>query len=144
MHGFVEDDKAGAPAGVGLQHGRRGITQQMLSAFISGMTARNADTGSQEDFALFRNKGRRKLLLNSIGDAGGITYRFKIIDQQREGISFHSGDRIGGPNPPEDPLTDLDQQAIGWRRTQTAVHHFEAVQVYVQKREHMTGLTAAL
>src|SRR6476619_5797928 len=64
MHGFVEDDKAGAPAGLGLQHGSRGITQQMFSAFISGMTARNADAGSQEDFALSRDKRRRKLLLN--------------------------------------------------------------------------------
>ncbi len=64
------------------------------------MTAGDADVWCQEDFSLLGDKRRCTLLLESVGHAGGIAQRFEVIDQQREGIAFHSGDRIDGPDSP--------------------------------------------
>src|SRR5512144_2232527 len=98
MHGLVEDDKPGPTDRLSLEHSRRGVTQQMLPTFISGMTTRDTDARRQKHFAAFQREWPRKFLLKAVSHSCRITDCFDIIEQKGKLITLHPRDRIGGSN----------------------------------------------
>ena len=130
-----EDLVAGAAARLGPVHRRVRVAQHVLGAVVAGARQRDADADAGEHLVPAHLDRRGQLLVNPLGDAGGVRLAVDVLEQHGELVAAEARERVARAHAALEPPRDADQQLVAGLVSEAVVDRLEAIEVEVEHRE---------
>ena len=131
-HGAVEDRKAGAPALLGVVHGRVGVAQQHAGGHRRVAAQRDADRGREEDLAVGQREGLGQGLGDALCHGGGVVLPGDLLADDRELVAAEAREGVGGSQQGPQPSRHLLEHLVADLVPVAVVDQLEAVEVEEQ------------
>ena len=135
MHVAGEDLVAGAAARLRPVHRRVRVAQHVLGALVARARQRDADADAGEHLVPAHLDGRGQLLVDPLGDAGGVRLAVDVVEQHGELVAAQARQRVAGPQAALQPARGADQQLVAGLVSEAVVDRLEPIEVEVEHRE---------
>ena len=135
MHVAGKDQVASAAARLGPVHRGVGVAQHVFRAVVSRARQRNADADAGEDLVPAHFQRRRQLLVNPLGNAGGVRFAADLIEQDGELVAAEARERVARSNAALEAPSDTDEELVAGLVSEAVVDGLEAIEIEVEHRE---------
>ena len=96
---------------------------------------RDADADAGEHLVPAHLDRRRQLLVDPLGDAGGVRLAVDVVEQHGELVAAQARERVARPHAALEPARGADQQLVAGLVSEAVVDRLEAIEIEVEHRE---------
>ena len=104
---------------------------------------RDADADAGEHLVPAHLERRRQLLVDPLGDAGGVRLAVDLLEQHGELVAAQARERVARSHAAFEPPRDADQQLVARLVAEAVVDRLEAIEIEVEHGEQRLAERAA-